>query len=307
MLNAARIRRRPPLWLVALALLAPFALPIPAALGRVFLLWQVGDLLHVALPLLLTLVLHARGPLRGRPLAAGAAAFAAAAAMEGVQALVGRSPRLIDAARDLHGVVIALGWLRWRARGERLTGAALLLLILAVPAQLATLPAQLADRREARELFPLLADHETEGQRRRWGDSDGGRLAFPAAPGRGLVLQLRGGPPDRYPGAVLSGFPRDWRGWTHLEWLARAPGLEPGDSLVYGVRFEDYRARRDGAWAAVGRHAAAEWRRESIALDALPLRPGKRPLRRDDLMRLLFFLPQPQQEILLQIDDVRLR
>lgn len=294
-----------PLWVLGLLLLVPFLLPVPEVLARRMILWELGDQLHLLLPALLALLLHERGPARGRPwLAAGLALLLSALAELGQQ-FVGRNPRLGDVGRDVIGIGIALCWLTWRARRSRLALVLGCLLLLWIPYELAQAPRGLSARRQSARAFPLLADFETGWQQWLWNSSDGGQVTYPAS-GAGHVLELRGRPGQEYPGADLVGFPGDWTPYRWLEFDARAVELGGADSIECLVRFSDYRARRDGAWRLQRFHARAEWQRVRIDLSDLPPRPGIRELRWNDIFNLLFFFGRPQTEVAIQIDNLRL-
>ncbi len=296
-------------WLLLLfLLLMPFLVPIPEALERRHLVRALGHQLHVPLILGLTLLLHRRGPLAGRLLLACVAAAAAGGAVEIVQQFCGRHARLRDFGLDLIGVGLAATWELWRLHRSRPALVLGLLLLLAVPAQLASLPAQLAAERAARDRFPSLGDFETRDQRHLWGESYEGSfgLARPAGGGEGRVLRVRAPASASYPGVVMRGFPADWSAYTSLEGRARmVEGA--GDSLLLMVWLDDYHGYREGAWVTDRIHVSRNWRHFRVLLKEMEEHPPGRELDRRDVYSLVFYLPQPKVAAVIELDDLRLR
>jgi VanZ family protein len=296
-------------WLLLLILLlVPFLVPIPEVLERRHLLRALGHQLHVPLILGLTLLLHRRGPLAGRLLLAAAVAAAAGGAVEIVQQFCGRHARLRDFGLDLIGVGLAVAWELWRLRRSRPALIAGLLLLLSVPAQLASLPTQLAAERAAEGRFPRLADFETRDQRHLWGESHEGGLGFgpPAGGGEGRVLRLRAPAGATYPGVIMRGFPADWSAYATLEGRARlVEGA--GDSLPLVVRLDDWHGYRQGAWAARRIYVTRHWQPFHLPLTTLKEHPPGWKLNRQDVYSLVFYSPDPVATAVVELDDLQLR
>ena len=91
-------RRRLLLAGALLLLLVPLFLAVPTHLRQDVLIGPLGDRYHVALFLVLTVLLHRHGPLRGRLLAVVATCLGVGAATELLQLLAGRSATIWDSS-----------------------------------------------------------------------------------------------------------------------------------------------------------------------------------------------------------------
>lgn len=291
--------------LIGLLLVAPFLLPVPETLQRQLLFRSLGNQLHVILFVGLTLLLHARGPLRGRLLLAVAATVLIGGGVEVAQSLTQRHPRWVDFSLDLVGIGLAACWIRWRGQGSRPALGLGLLLLLVFPVRLHDLPWRLAAEREAGKRFPLLADFETSLERHLWEDTHGGRISFPYVDDRGHVLRLQGGPPDGYPGTELRGFPGDWSAQDRLEGLARAPAVA-GDSLKICLRLADYHGRRAADWTVSRFWIGARWQKCEVDLKSLVTVTAGESLQLDDLVEFVIYVPVPTDTFTVELDDWRL-
>ncbi len=292
-------------WLpIALLLLIPFVVPIPDDLERVRPLRALGVSAHFGLPLLLTLVLHAVGPLKGRPWAAALAAFVLAAGCEIPQYFVDRHPRLQDAGVDLSGVIAALAALKLRAGGARIWWFALAIAMAVPPFQLRDWPALVRGEALARARFPLLADFEDERELALWDGTRGSGVAygFPRPDGGDRVLEFVGEPEDRWPGVLLRLEPRDWSGRRTLVFDARTPG---GAARVH-VRLDDFSSHRDSVYCTEAFELGPEWRRCRLDLAAAAGRVAERTFRLDDMDSLLLFLGSVSHPTVVQVDNISL-
>lgn len=290
----------------ALLLLLPFVVPVPGSLERIYVLRSLGVLAHFGLPLLLALLLYRTGPLSGRLTAAAAAAFALAASCELVQSFVGRHPRFEDAGVDLAGVLLLVGWLRWR-RSRRPAWLALALLCLAVvPFQLRHVPPTLTAMNRIRERLPVLDDFEDRATDRLWGQNDTktGSFWISSPPERGdHVMNLSGEPGELYPGVILRGLPRDWSSARRLVFDARC---RIGGSAVLTVRLDDFTSRKDALFCGQSVRLGPEWVRCEIDLIAAAARVSGRTFRLDDLDSVLFYLDSPPTALAVQFDNITL-
>jgi hypothetical protein len=291
-------------------LLVPFLLPIPAALERNRALRALGSQLHVPLMAAVCLLLYRLGPLARRFWLAGAVTAVLGTAIEFLQQRFGRHPRWQDVLVDLVGIGLVACWVWWRKRRTRWAMVAGLILLAVIPFRLRELPFQLAAQRLAALRFPLLADFETRTERALWSEGNTGRYRFVRrgeGAGEGWALEVIGRPPETFPGAEYTGFPADWSAYDVLEWEARSPGIGPLDSVRFGLRVDDASGLKDGVWTARRFHTGADWRRYQIELTGLRAINAPREMQLDDIAGFLFYLPRPDRETVLQVDNIRLR
>ena len=287
-------------------LVVPFIVPIPGELARMRILRKMGETAHFLLPLLLTLWLHRRGRLAGRPFAAAAVAFLLIAGCEFLQGFVGRSARLQDAGFDLAGAAAAVGWIRWRAGGSRFWLIALVVLASLVPWNLRRLPAQAYGEARVRARFPLVADFENRWERDAWSQNvrgDGG-LEFVEVPDRGGVMEIAGRPGDYYPGGVIRGLPRDWSRYRTLVFSARSVGAA---GAVLGARLDDFVSRADGLHCGRVWRVGRRWTDCELDLASAAAGVEGRTFRLDDIDSLVLYLARMEGPTTVQIDDVRLK
>lgn len=284
----------------------PFLVPIPGPLARMRPVMQVGQLAHVALPLVLALLLHRFGPLRGRPWPAAAAALLLAAICELPQGLVGRSARLRDVGFDLAGVAAAGAWLRFRASSRRRWLLLCLAALAIVPWHLRSLPGRIAAEVRAAERFPLLGDFETGREMWLWSQNVNrdGALARVEVPGGGGVLEISGDAGDYYPGAVIRGAPRDWSGHRLLVWDAR---VAAGDSATICVRLDDFESRADSRWCGGCRRIGPGWTRCELDLPRAASTVAGREFRLDDIDSLVLYLTRLEGPTTVWIDNLELK
>lgn len=179
----------------------------------------------------------------------------AVAAVEGLQALIGREPSLVDALYGLGGWGMALlvdpaGGVA--GRGRRMTAAALALLLLVGPSVYVWSAAAVYRR------FPVLMESPSRIDALSWSERGMKTQRTPAAEGSMLSLQSTAG--VAFPGATLSGFPKDWSGYRRLVVEVAADEQAPA---ALGVRLDDGLTTR-----AYGDRLEHQW----------PLRPGEQTL-----------------------------
>ena len=304
MMDYPRLNRR---WLIiAPLLLVPFVVPIPGDLERMRPLRALGVAAHFGLPMLLTGLLHAVGPLKGRPRAAALAAFLLTASCEIPQFFVGRHPRLQDAGVDLAGATAALGALRSWAGGPRRWLAVTMLALAIIPVQLRDWPALVRGEALARARFPLLADFEDDRELPLWSanrDSDVS-FGFPERPEGGRMLEFRGKPDNCWPGIRQALEPRDWSGYRMLVFEARTTEGE----VELRVRLADFSSPRDSVYCHASFSLDETWRRCEIDLTAAAAAAGveSRTFRLDDMDSLLLFLGSVSCTTTVQVDNISL-
>jgi VanZ family protein len=299
---APRLRLRAGLLLALLLIL--FFVPLPEDFKRYRWLSIPSDLVHVPLLGLLAWGLQARGPLRGRPVAAAVATVLVGLAIELVQSVTGRAMSLIDLALDASGAGLAVCWARRRAWPAAALAAALALSLVAPLRHLWPEWGIIAAERLATRRFPLLADFETGVEMGNWSANQNGRLRRVSRAEGGHALSITGAPPEIYPGANFNGFPRDWTGHRRLEWDAR---VVSADSARFIVRLDDFAARRDGAWLGARFTAGRAWRHYVWEPTARLSHKPSRPQRRDDMDGLTFYITRPAAPVTLEIDNLQLR
>jgi len=294
-------------------LLVPFFVPIPVELRRHPVIGILGDRLHIVLLGAICLLIYWRGVLRGRLWPAALAAAGIGAAIEFVQILVGRAALFWDFQQDLIGIGLVVGFVLWR--GHRSIWGLLMMvaLLTVIPAQLHYLPGLIEAEYRTRQSFPLLADFETDSDRRLWKETYDGVLVFTAhadtrdsaAPESGF-LRLVGVPPSRWPGARMRYFPYDWTGYSRLliDVRHRTPGRQEMD---FSVRLDDFAGRKDKVWVSDDFVATSQWQTISIPLVNRRVRQDSRILDIADMDAILIFLRSPQDTMTIEIDNLRLQ
>ncbi len=205
-------------------LLAPWNLPQAGAL------WDAaGNSLHVVLFAALAWLWRRGRPGPGRGWRLWLALALLAAALEWLQGVTGRTPRLGDWLLGAGGAA-GCCWTWDSRRLRRIRWAALLALVLVPPAWVGALTGL-----ESRA-FPWLVDPAAAWSRRGW-TLTGVRLAPAAGPG----LRLERDPPDGdqsapYPGAFRRPACGDWRGAAGLRAELFWP---PESSAVLAIRVDD--------------------------------------------------------------------
>jgi hypothetical protein len=231
-----------------------------------------------------------------RALAVTGAALAAGGAIELLQPLAGRSASLDDLARDGAGAAVAV-LLHGRLARRRFAlpaSAALLTLVLGGAAL------ALLDRTLAALAFPELGGFEQPLEAGRWHP---GRITTDRArEGRAsLRLDLRPGP---YPGASRKRSFGDWRGYGRIE-LALHNGSDRPQRLAVSIadaahdgRFGD---RYDGTFVL-----APGWNTVAVPLREVVCVPSGRRQDPGRIVRLLFFVRDLREPLVLHLDAVRL-
>jgi hypothetical protein len=300
-----------PVWVLAAALLlVPFFVKIPKSLNNHPVVGPFGDQLHVVLLGGLTFLIYWVGPLRGRVWAAAGLAVVIGAAIEFVQIPFGRTALLKDFLLDLLGIGLATAFILWRGHGRSRAGIAFLVLLLVLPAQMWRLPFVAAAASRNRDTFPVIADFEGRWDGMLWGDNMDARLEVVAIEdgpdGPTQVLQLTGAPPIHWPGAIIRRFPRDWTGYTTLAAEVRlVSGPEANGRL--GLRLDDVEGVKEKAWISKGFDIGPAWTTVTFRFAGARLTWGSgRAFDHTDLEKILFYLPKPAGETVVEIDDVRL-
>jgi len=293
-------------WVVAVLLalvVIPFFLPLSDGL-RFDVVWgPLGDRLHVLLFAVITLLVHAAGPLRGRLLAAAVAAFAAGCAVEVLQVPFGRSPSLGDLGFNALGIAIAVGLVIW-TRGRRRLALALLVGIAAVLiVQLRDWPQQIRADRRATARFPVIADFEDDDQVRAWEPFFGAEMGVATVAGD-RVLQFTAPANDSWPGVASQRFPLDWSGHDSLLVDVRIAGGP--DTLAMGLRLEDADFLDDGAYVSQRFVATGRWRTVALPIHGLLTKNPARPLDLRRVITLKFFASKPAAPAVVQLDEIRL-
>lgn len=292
--------------LLAVVLTLPFFVPIPRELQYHLVVGAFGDRLHVVLLGGVACFLYWYGPLRGRLWSAAITAAATGGAIELLQLLVGRHALWHDFRQDLVGIGIAVGFFLWRGRGSRAGFALMAALVLLVPWQMRDLPAKVEAVEEAAARFPLLGDFEDSREAILWEtDYDATIDIVPAAPGPGHILRVETDPIEKWPGASMFRFPRDWTGYDRLvvDVRAEADGL---DFVRGGIILVDWEGRRQQTWKTWRNWFTPQWRTIEVPLDELRLDSGKQDLDLTDVISLKVYLNRPSAHTVLEIDNVRL-
>jgi VanZ family protein len=298
-----------------LLLLIPLFVTIPVSWRQDPLISPLGDRYHVVLFFILPLLLHRRGPLAGRPLAALLAAVAMGAATELLQLLAGRSAALWDWYQDVLGVALAGCWLWWRqiaarprARWRRLAPAAATLAVVGLVLwPLRDLPAAVTAARAAQSRFPLLDDFERPDTLHLWDGHRGGELARVPVAGRGHVLEIRSGGGHRWPGAASSQLPWNWAGHDTLRLACRLVAPSP-DSLRASFSLLDRAGVHDTERYRHAFTVTRRWREVAVPVATLGDRAEVRPPALGVVLLVSISLHAPARApAVLQIDDLRLQ
>lgn len=307
-------RLRIPLAILALALLALFA-PIRFSVHTEF--WErLMDAVHLPFFAAFTFFVAAANPLglvdrRQRITCAGVTALLVAAAVEAIQPATGREESFVDLCNGIFGIALAVAWLHlWRARacavqlGLLLAGLALAVLTLR--------PAW----REMRGLFwqsrnfPLLGDFESDDEFRLWITSgDDERRRSPTVLRRSsdhttrgassLMVTTAGAP---WPGVRLLTGDMSWTGWRTLAFEV----FNPGEPFTLALRIDDAGSRHHADRFNDAVPLDRGWNHVRVALDRVERSPAERPLRLQEIRRVLFFIGQPVAPHTFYIDNVRL-
>ncbi len=300
-------------WAIGLAImLVPFFVPIPRVLGRHPIISPLGDQLHVVLLAGLSLLLYWRGPLKGRLWTVALVATVIGGAIEFIQIPFGRHAHLMDFVLDVVGVGLVVGYVLWRGHGMKVGLGLVIALLMVLPARLYHVPFVAMASYRGQEIFPLISDFE--GSRDHWlWDDNGSELSvvdIPDSPlGPGRVIRMAGGPPHRWPGMEMRRFPHDWTAYEYLVFDVRVIG-KPDDAKRFSVRLDDFVGRRDHTWISDGYTATTSWQTFRIPLNDRAVTDGKqvqdRRFDRQDVDRILLYLPHPKESAVLEFDNLRL-
>lgn len=273
--------------------------------------WNLG---HIALFYLLTdLFLQTRPNLDPKRCAgvfwgALAATLILGSLVELAQSRIGRLPDAGDVARDLLGTLLALAFRMKPAAGEMGWGrrflqiaAGLMLVAACVPLAIALL-----DEYRAASSFPQLGSFETTTELGRWNGSAARTLSGEVFRDgrRSLEISLTC---DTYSGVGLKYFPRDWRGYSALEFSVFNPGPTPL-ALTCRVNDRTHTTARQRYSDRFNRRFTIKpgWNDIAIALEEIRRAPLTRPMdlsRIDGLGLFSVRLPTP---VTVYLDRVRL-
>lgn len=295
--------------LLLILLLFPFFIHIPRSLNHHPVISPIGDQVHIFLFGAIYLLLYWFGPLRGRLWMAAIVSAVMGGAVEFLQLLVGRQALFSDFLLDLLGIGLVAGFILWRGHGRQAGKWLFLLLLLSLPIQLYYLPWRIAATYHARDLFPVLADFESYGDRYLWAPNMDGELTYPRRDdtpgGEGTVLHLFGDASSHWPGATMRRFPEDWSGYTELKMDVRmAEG--PGDSVKFGLRLDDYDGVKEQVWTAQTFHASDQWRTITMPIANRQLWNSDRNLNPVEMDRLIIYFGKPQEPVAVEVDNIRL-
>lgn len=269
--------------------------------------WSLGHLLLFA-GLTLLLVRHSPVAWSWQFLWLVTLGFAALAGglVEVVQGVLGRTPSFVDWSWDLLGSAIGLVALRvlpaqWFVRWlitAIVVGS--LGVILSTPLMIAV------DDLMAARQFPVLANFETPLELSRWRGRDYLRIQNKhSVEGRhSLQVTL---PPGLYSGTSFSHFPRDWSGYSRLEFHVHNPSADPLPITVkiydqlhvtHGRPFADrYNGRRT---------LKAGWNHIRVDLAKVRSAPAEREMDLQHVHNLQIFTARLKQARTIYIDDLRL-
>jgi VanZ family protein len=297
-------------WAGLMALfLIPFFVRIPRSLNHHPVISPIGDQVHIILFGGITLLLYWFGPLRGRIWWVALVSAVMGGAVEFLQLLVGRQALFKDFLLDLVGIALVVCFIYWRGHGRQAGKWVFWLLLLAIPLQLYYLPWQISATFRARDMYPVLADFETYGDRYLWTSNQEGKMTFahiedsPTGPGR--VFRVAGGPETDWPGGYIRRFPEDWSGYTALKMEVRLVEA-PSDTFKFGVRLDDYEGIKVLAYIASPFYATRQWQTISMPITDRILSSRDRNLNLEEMDRLIIHFAKPQDPVAIEVDNLRL-
>lgn len=294
------------------AMLIPFFVPIPMVFRRSPIFSPLGDQLHIVLLAGVTLFLYWRGALAGRLWRSALVAAVIGGAIEFIQIPFGRHAAWLDFVADLMGIGLVVGYVLWRGHRQRVGLGLVVALLLVIPARLYYVPFVAAAAFHGRDIFPVIANLEGPHDRWLW-DSNSAAVEVVTSEdtpgGSGHLVRLAGGPPANWPGAEIRRFPHDWSQYGELLLDVR---LVEGtsESQPFSVRCDDFVGRRDKTWIYSHFTATDTWQTFHVPLSDRPVTDGAteygRLFDRQDVDRVLIYLPRPQAHAVLEIDNLRL-
>lgn len=304
------ILRKKVVWAFCLFLLLfPFFIHIPRSLNHHPVISSLGDQVHIFLFGGITLLLYWFGPLQGRIWRAAAASAFTGGAVEFLQLLVDRQALFTDFLLDLLGIGIVVGYVQWKGNRSRAGKWVFVLLLICVPVQLYYLPWRISAAYRCRDMFPVLADFESYGDRYLWIANMKGLISYPriedTPDGPGRVLRLGGDSESHWPGAVMRRFPDDWTGYDTLKVDARLVEA-PGDTLVLSLRLDDYEGVKEEVWVAQAFPVTSRWTTLSMPLADRQMWNSDRNLNLAEMDKIIFYFRKPQEMVAVEIDNLRL-
>jgi hypothetical protein len=300
-------------WVLGLVvMLVPFFIPIPMVLRRHPIISPLGDQLHVVLLAGIALLLYWRGPLTGRLWFTALVAAVIGATIEFVQIPFGRSAHYMDFLLDLVGIGLIVGFVLWRGHHRKVGLWLMLALLLVPPSRMYHVPFVAAAAYRAQEIFPVIADLEGSRDHWLWGSNHSVLevVEIPDSPsGPGRVVRMAGGPPAYWPGVEIRRFPHDWSDYEHLVLAVRVVSGETKNQR-FAIRCDDFFGRKEETWITTSFTATDTWQTFRVPLRDRQVSNGQdRPERlfdRQDVDRVLLYLPRPEGRAVLEIDDLRL-
>ena len=286
-------------------LLAPLFVGVPIHLRQDALIGPLGARYHVALFAVLTILLHAYGPLARRLPAVVAVCLALGGVSEWLQSFVGRSAMFMDWYQDALGIGLGTCWIMAR-RAPRIALPAAIVLLGLVAWPLRGLPTAVREAHAAAARFPLLDDFERPDAIALWSGHMGGEPTWVAAPGHGHVLQMDRKGDSPWPGVVSRKFPYDWRGYAVLRIDCRLQAPSP-DSLRVAAWIADRRSAHESDFATRGMVVGHTWRTLTVPLADLVTHHDARPLDLAEITTVsIFCVAGDRRDVTLQIDNLRL-
>lgn len=297
-------------WVALLVLfLFPFFIHIPRSLNHHPVISTLGDQVHIILFGGITLLLYWFGPLQGRIWRAAIVSAVMGGAVEFLQLLVGRQALFKDFLLDGIGVGIVVSFVIWKGHGRNAGKWVLVLLLLTLPVELYRLPWQIVAIYRCRDMFPALANFDSYGDRYLWNSTNKGKLSFTriadSPTGEGHVLRSEGGPETHWPGASMRRFPEDWAAYSELKMDVRLVDA-PVDSFKFAMRLDDYEGIKELIWVAQAFMATRQWQTFTMPIDDRQMWNSERNLNLAEMDRLLIYLLKPQDQVTIEIDNIRL-
>jgi len=287
---------------VAALLLYPFPIETEDRLVRV--LWNFAHVPAFALMAVFLLTIPAEDRYSGRRfLYVSAVLLFAAPAIEGLQALTGRDPDFGDVLMGWAGAMIGLLWQYARHRPSPVNGRLRVCAVVIVGLTIVPVVAVLADRWAAARAFPVLADFESPLELTRWRVNHGRRERVERHATRGnRALRVVLKPGVRYARIFMVDVPGDWRPAKHLLLDVYLEAEQPVDIWFrvddredppYEERFQKHTRLKPGS--------------HELALDMSEwITPSGRPLDIGNIVRWGLFVTEPDEEVTVYMDHVRL-
>lgn len=309
-ISAPGFLRKWQVWSAMMALfLFPFFVHIPRSLNHHPVISPLGDQVHIFLFGGITLLLYWFGPLQGRIWLAAAASAVMGGSVEFLQLLVGRQALFQDFLLDLVGIGLVTSFVFWRGHGRPAGKWVFLLLLLSVPVRFYYLPWHISAAYRVREMFPVVANFETYGDRFLWSSTNKGQVSFSGIPdsptGKGHVLRVGGGPETFWPGGSMRRFPEDWSRYSALKMDVRLVEA-PVDTFKFAVRLDDYEGIEENNWVSQSFYATRHWQTFTLPITDRQVWNGERNLNLKEMDRVIFFFAKPQVWAAIEVDNIRL-